>query len=147
MGLNINRVILTGNLTTSPELRFTPNGIPVCRLRVASTTRRKDPTCERWVDKPNYFDVTVWGSQAQSAKRLLTRGRPIAIDGRLEWHAWEAADGTKHQRVEIVADVIQYLSWPPKEEDAQEPTTSDGAQPAPEETQAAQTAQEAPAAA
>jgi single-strand DNA-binding protein len=106
---NINRVILTGNLTKDPELRSTPGGTPVCGLRIAVNTRRKDQSGE-WVDKPNYFDVTVWGAQGENCSNYLSKGRPVAIDGRLEWREWEAKDGGgKRQAVEIVADSVQFL--------------------------------------
>src|SRR5436305_817164 len=80
---NINRVVLTGNLTRDPELRNTPSGTPVCSLRIACNTRRKDSSGE-WVDKPNYFDVTVWGAQGENCATYLSKGRPVAVDGRLE---------------------------------------------------------------
>lgn len=106
---NINRVVLTGNLTKDPELRSTPGGTPVCGLRIAVNTRRKDQSGE-WVDKPNYFDVTVWGAQGENCSNYLSKGRPVAIDGRLEWREWEAKDGGgKRQAVEIVADSVQFL--------------------------------------
>ena len=105
---NINRVILVGNLTRDPELRHTPSGTAVCKLRVAVNTRQKDSTGQ-WVDKPNYFDVTVWGNQGESCAQFLAKGRPIGIDGRLDWREWEAQDGTKRQAVEIVADNVQFL--------------------------------------
>src|SRR5438046_1263882 len=88
---NINRVVLTGNLTSDPELRSLPSGTSVCKLRVACNTRRKDGPTGEWVDKPNYFDVTVWGAQGENCARYLSKGRPVAIDGRLEWRglcAW-----------------------------------------------------------
>ena len=106
---NINRVILTGNLTRDPELRSTPGGMSVCSLRIASNTRRKDNTTGEWVDKPNYFSVTVWGAQGENCARFLSKGRPVALDGRLEWREWEAQDGTKRQAVEVVADTVQFL--------------------------------------
>ena len=106
---NINRVILTGNLTRDPELRSLPSGMSVCSLRIASNTRRKDQSTGEWIDKPNYFDVTVWGAQGENCSRFLTKGRPIALDGRLEWREWQAQDGTKRQSVEIVADSVQFL--------------------------------------
>jgi single-strand DNA-binding protein len=106
---NINRVVLTGNLTTDPELRSLPSGTSVCRLRIACNTRRKDGATGEWVDKPNYFDVTVWGAQGENCARYLSKGRPVAIDGRLEWREWEAQDGAKRQSVEIVADAVQFL--------------------------------------
>ena len=106
---SINRVVLVGNLTRDPELRNTPSGMPVCSLRIAVNTRRKDPSTGEWTDKPNYFDVTVWGNQAESCNQYLSKGRPVAIDGRLEWREWEAQDGTKRQAVEVVAESVQFL--------------------------------------
>lgn len=105
---NINRVVLTGNLTRDPELRSTPSGTSVCSLRVACNTRRKDASGE-WVDKPNYFDVTVWGRQGENAAQYLEKGRPIAVDGRLEWREWEDKEGNKRQSVDIIADSVQFL--------------------------------------
>ena len=106
---NINRVVLTGNLTRDPELRSTPGGTSVCGLRVACNTRRKDPSGE-WVDKPNYFDVTVWGAQGERCAEYLSKGRPVAVDGRLEWREWEAKDGSgKRQSIDIIADSVQFL--------------------------------------
>ena len=106
---NINRIVLTGNLTRDPELRSTPSGTPICSLRVACNTRRKDASGE-WVDKPNYFDVTVWGAQGENCANYLSKGRPVAIDGRLEWREWEAKDGSgKRQAVDIIADSVQFL--------------------------------------
>ena len=106
---NINRVVLTGNLTRDPELRSLPSGTSVCKLRVACNTRRKDSATGEWVDKPNYFDVTVWGAQGENCARFLSKGRPVAIDGRLEWREWEDQDGNKRQAVEIIADAVQFL--------------------------------------
>jgi single-strand DNA-binding protein len=106
---NINRVILTGNLTRDPELRSLPSGMSVCSLRVACNTRRKNQSTGDWEDKPNYFDVTVWGAQGENCARFLTKGRPVAVDGRLEWREWQAQDGSKRQSVEIVADAVQFL--------------------------------------
>ena len=107
--MNINRVVLTGNLTRDPELRALPSGTSVCALRVAVNTRRKDAASGQWTEKPNYFDVTVWGAQADSCHRFLTKGRPVAIDGRLEWREFDTRDGEKRQVVEIVADHVQFL--------------------------------------
>jgi single-strand DNA-binding protein len=106
---NINRVILTGNLTRDPELRSTPSGTSICKLRIAVNTRRKDGSGQ-WVDKPNYFDVTVWGAQGENCAQYLQKGRPVAIDGRLEWREWDATDGSgKRSAVEVVADTVQFL--------------------------------------
>ena len=105
---NINVVVLTGNLTRDPELRSLPSGMSVCSLRIASNTRRKGQSGE-WEDKANYFDVTVWGAQGENCARFLSKGRPVALNGRLEWREWQAQDGTKRQNVEIIADSVQFL--------------------------------------
>ena len=107
MSENINRVTVTGNLTADPELRHTGGGTAVCSLRIAVNGRRKDQSGQ-WVDKPNFFNVTVWGAMGENCDRYLEKGRPVAIDGRLDWSEWEK-DGQKRQKVEIVADTVQFL--------------------------------------
>ena len=110
MAENINRVTITGNLTADPELRHTPTGLAVCTLRVAVNGSRKDQSSGQWVEKPNYFSVTVWGAQGENCSNYLSKGRPVAVDGRLDWREWEAKDGSgKRQTVEIVADTVQFL--------------------------------------
>ncbi len=104
---NINVVVVTGNLTKDPELRSLPSGNSVCKLRIAVNSRRKEGS--EWVDKPNYFDVTVWGAQGENCATYLSKGRPVAVQGRLEWREWEAQDGSKRQSVEIIADSVQFL--------------------------------------
>ena len=106
---NINRVVLTGNLTRDPELRSLPSGMSVCSLRVACNTRRKNNSTNEWEDKPNYFDVTVWGAQGENCANYLSKGRPVAVEGRLDWREWEAQDGSKRQAVEIIANSVQFL--------------------------------------
>ena len=105
---NINRVVVSGNLTRDPELRSTPGGTSVCSLRIAVNSRRKDESGQ-WVDKPNYFDVTVFGAQGENCAQYLAKGRPVAVDGRLNWREWEAKDGSKRQSVDIIADSVQFL--------------------------------------
>jgi len=105
---NINVVVITGNLTRDPELRSTPGGTSVCKLRVAVNSRRKDQS-GNWVDKPNYFDVTVWGAQGENCANYLSKGRPVAVEGRLDWREWESQEGQKRQAVEIIADSVQFL--------------------------------------
>jgi single-strand DNA-binding protein len=106
---NINVCCITGNLTKDPELRSTPSGTSVCKLRVAVNSRRKDGASGEWVDKPNYFDVTVWGAQGENCANYLSKGRPVAVEGRLDWREWEAQDGSKRQAVEIIANSVQFL--------------------------------------
>ena len=121
---NINRVIITGNLTADPELRSLPSGTSVCKLRVACNTRRKDNATGEWVDKPNFFDVTVWGAQGENCARFLSKGRPVCIDGRLDWREW-TQDDTKRESVEIVAESVQFLG--------SRDDSADGAQPSKDE--------------
>src|SRR5918994_3272473 len=101
MAANINRVVLVGNLTRDPELRHLPSGTAVCSLRLAVNSRRKDQASGEWVDKPNYFDVKAFGQQGENCAQYLAKGRPVAVDGRLEWSEWQAPDGTKRQAVEV----------------------------------------------
>jgi single-strand DNA-binding protein len=108
---NINRVILTGNLTRDPELRADPTGKrpPVCSLRIACNGRRRNPQTGEWEDQPNYFDVTVWGPQGENCAKYLTKGRGVAIDGRLRWREWVGKDEQKRQAVDIIAETVQFL--------------------------------------
>jgi single-strand DNA-binding protein len=108
MAANINRVVLVGNLTRDPELRSTPGGTPVCSLRIAVNSRRRDESGQ-WIDKPNYFSISVFGNQAESCSQYLSKGRPVAVDGRLDWREWQAQDGSKRESVEIVAESVQFL--------------------------------------
>ena len=107
-GTNINRVVLTGNLTRDPELRSTQGGTAVCSLRIASNSRRKDAS-GTWVEKPNFFDVTVWGAQGENCAQYLSKGRAVAIDGRLNWREWDDQNGNKRQSIDIIADSVQFL--------------------------------------
>lgn len=120
-GTNLNRVVLTGNLTADPDLRNLPSGSAVCKLRLAVNTRRKDSASGEWVDKPNYFDITVWGKQGETAAQYLAKGRPVGIDGRLEWREWKDKDDNKRQSIEVVADTVQFLGAPPQNGDTPAP--------------------------
>jgi single-strand DNA-binding protein len=106
---NLNVVVITGNLTADPELRSLPSGTSVCKLRVAVNTRRKNGATGDWEDKPNFFDVTVWGAQGENCARFLSKGRPVGVQGRLEWREWESQEGQKRQAVDIIADSVQFL--------------------------------------
>lgn len=105
--MNINRVVLTGNLTRDPELRSTGNGLSICKLGVACNGRRKNPSGQ-WEDKANFFRVTVFGAQAENCGQYLKKGRPVAIDGRLDWSSYEV-DGQKRESIDIIAESVQFL--------------------------------------
>ncbi len=107
---NINRVTITGNLTRDPELQALPSGTEVCRLGVAVNGRRKNQQTGQWEEEPNFFDVTVFGAQGQNCAQYLSKGRPVAIDGRLRWSSWEDKNGGgKRSKVDIVAQTVQFL--------------------------------------
>ena len=105
---NINRVVLVGRLTSDPELRALPSGSTVCNLRLACNGSRKGPEGE-YTEKPNFFSVSAFGALGESVHRYMSRGRRIAIDGRLNWSEWEAPEGGKRQAVQIVAETVQFL--------------------------------------
>jgi single-strand DNA-binding protein len=105
---SINRVVLVGRLTREPELRSTPAGTSVCSLRVACNGARRDPQGD-FVEKPNFFDVSVFGPAAESVSNYMRRGSRVGVDGRLEWREWETAEKHKRQAVSIVADTVQFL--------------------------------------
>src|SRR5689334_7529871 len=105
--MNINRVVLTGNLTRDPELTATGGGLSICKLGIAVNTRRRNND-GGWEDKANFFRVTVFGRQAESCHQYLKKGRPVAIDGRLEWSQWER-EGQKRESIDIIADSVQFL--------------------------------------
>jgi single-strand DNA-binding protein len=106
---SINSVVIVGNLTRDPELRATPSGTSVCSMRVAVNDRVKDQTTGEWGDKPNYFDVDVFGGQGERCAQYLARGRQVAVSGRLRWREWETQDGQKRQAVSIMADNVQFI--------------------------------------
>jgi single-strand DNA-binding protein len=112
----INRVVLVGNLTRDPELRSTAAGTSVCRMRIACSTTWRNRETGEIDERPNYFDVTTFGASGEACARFLAKGRPIAVDGRLEWHEWQNADGETRQAVGVVADSVQFLGSRPADD-------------------------------
>jgi single-strand DNA-binding protein len=108
MARGFARVTLVGNLTRDPELRQTPGGTSVCQFGVAVGRRYKDNTGQ-WVDKASFFDVVVWGQQGENCAQYLSKGREVAVDGRLDQRSWDAQDGTKRSKVEIIAETVVFL--------------------------------------
>jgi single-strand DNA-binding protein len=108
MPADLNRVTLVGRLTRDPELRHSGAGDPICSIRLAVSSRSRDES-GNWGDKSNFFDVTVFGRQAQTAADYLAKGRRIGVDGRLSWREWQAQDGTKRQSVEVIANDVFFL--------------------------------------
>lgn len=107
----INRVVLVGRLTRDTELRALPSGLSVCSLRLACNSTRRSPDGD-YEDKPNFFDVTVFGASAESVSRYTRKGSRVAIDGRLDWREWETAEQQKRQAVSIIAETVLFLDPP-----------------------------------
>ena len=104
---NYNKVILMGNLTRDPELRYTPNGTAVATLGLA--VNRKYKVNEEWKEETDFFDIVVFGKQAENCSEYLKKGRPVLVDGRLQQRRWENDEGQKRSKVEVVASIVQFL--------------------------------------
>jgi single-strand DNA-binding protein len=130
----INRVVLVGRLTRDPELRALPSGTSVCSLRIACNSAQRDATGD-FTERPNYFDVTVFGTRGESVANYMRKGGRVAVDGRLDWREWETAEQQKRQAVSIVADTVQFLDPPrdrseiSEELDGDDGTASDDREP------------------
>jgi single-strand DNA-binding protein len=106
--MSFNKVILVGNLGRDPELRYTPQGTPVCSFTMATNERRKDRTGEMQ-DHTTWFRVTLWGRQAETASQYLTKGRPVYIEGRLRVEEWTDRDGKQRHTLEVHATDMQFI--------------------------------------
>jgi single-strand DNA-binding protein len=102
----LNNVVLIGNLTRDPELRYTPSGIPVCTLRLAVN---RNFTNQQGEIETDFFNVVVWRNQAEKCAEYLNKGRQVAITGRLQSRSWEGNDGQRRSAIEVVADRVVFL--------------------------------------
>ena len=136
---SLNKVLLIGNLTKDPELRYTPAGVAVANLRLAVNRKYKDKSGE-WKEDTCFVTVTAWDKQAETCNQYLQKGRPVFIEGRLQSRSWETPDGQKRNTIDVRAERIQFLgqmksgdpsSSHPASEDNHEPAPS-----APEEPKA-----------
>ena len=105
---NYNRVLLMGNLTRDPELRYIPSGSAVVNLRLAVNRTYKNQSGES-KEEVTFVNVVVWGKQAENCSEYLAKGRPIFVEGRLQSRQWETDDGQKRSVLEVVADRVQFL--------------------------------------
>ncbi len=101
--VNFNRVVLGGNLTRDPELRFTQAGVPVCSFGIAVNRVRSRN------EEVDFFDVSAWRELGQTIANYKKQGDPILVEGRLQYRTWEAQDGSKRSKVDVVADNVQFL--------------------------------------
>jgi len=127
--MSFNRIILVGNLGRDPELRYTPQGTPVCSFSLATNERRKDRSGEMQ-DQTTWFRVTLWGRQAETASQYLQKGRPVYIEGRLRVEEWTDRDGKPRQTLEVTATDMQFIGGGRSEEPPAERAASAAAGPA-----------------
>lgn len=117
--MSFNKIILVGNLGRDPELRYTPQGTPVCSFTMATNERRKDKNGEMQ-DQTTWFKVTLWGRQAETASQYLTKGRPVYIEGRLRVEEWTDRDGKPRHTLEVNATDMQFIGGARSEEPSME---------------------------
>ena len=103
---SFNKVMLMGNLTRDPELRYTPNGAAVTSFGLA--VNRKFKQGDEWKEDVCFVDITVWGKQGENCAEYLSKGRPAFVEGRLQYSTWES-DGQKKSKLEVVANTVQFL--------------------------------------
>lgn len=108
MAASYNKVILVGNLTRDPELRYTPSGTAVTDLGLAVNDRRKSASGE-WVDETTFVDVTLWARLAEVAGEYLNKGSSVLIEGRLKLDSWQNNEGQKRSKLKVIGDRMQML--------------------------------------
>ncbi len=123
---SLNRVLLIGNLTKDPELRYTPNGMAVTNLRLAINRKFKDRNGE-FKEDTCFITVTAWDKQAEICNQYLQKGRAVFVEGILQSRSWETPDGQKRSTIDVRAERIQFLGNGPKGEGAQGSPAEGGA--------------------
>lgn len=122
--MSFNKITLVGNLGRDPELRYTPQGTPVCNFTMATNERRKDKSGE-FQDQTTWFRVTLWGRQAETASQYLAKGRPVYIEGRLRVEEWNDRDGRQRYTLEVHATDMQFIGGRGDEQSQPTGKTSD----------------------
>jgi single-strand DNA-binding protein len=112
---SLNRVIIAGNLTRDPEVRYTPSGMAVADVSLAISDSYKNKAGEL-VEQVCYVDCVVWGRQAETTGEYLRKGSPALIEGKLQLDQWETNEGQKRSRLRVKADRVQFLGGPKKGE-------------------------------
>ena len=106
---SLNKILITGNLTRDPEVRYTQGGAAVVTLRIASTRRYRDTSSGEWKDDTCFIDVVAWRELAERCGNQLHKGSPVMVDGRLQSRDWETKEGQKRTSIEINAHSDQFL--------------------------------------
>jgi single-strand DNA-binding protein len=112
---SLNRIILLGNLTRNPELRYTPAGTPVSSFGLASNRRYRQG--EAWQDEVCFIDVVTFGPQAEAITTYLSKGRLVLVEGRLRWRSWDGEGGQRRSKHEVIAERVEFLLTPAGQDD------------------------------
>ena len=108
--MSINKAVISGRLTRDPELRETPGGFQVLSFSVAVNDRRRNPQTQQWEDYANFVGCAMFGSRAASVARFLGKGDKVAVEGKLRWSQWQAQDGGKRSKLEVVVDELEFMT-------------------------------------
>lgn len=106
---NLNKVLLMGNLTRDPELKFLPSGTPVCELGLAINRRWNDQQTGEKKEQTCFVDLTAYGRQAETLNQYMKKGRPLFVEGRLDYAAWETPEGQKRSKLRVVVENFQFI--------------------------------------
>ena len=117
MAASLNRIILIGNLTADPELRYTPSGTARTRFSIAVNRQYKNASGQLQ-EETTFVPIITWGSQAENCANYLSKGRSVAVEGRVRIDSFENAEGERKKVVEVVASTVQFLGGAPRSGDA-----------------------------
>lgn len=123
--VGLNKIMVIGNVGTDPELRYTPNGNPICTFRLA-TSRFYTTSAGEKKQETEWFSVVTMNQLAEQVNNFLTKGRRAYVEGRLRSHTWEGPDGTQRFRNEIIANRVLFLDRRPVEGTQGEEASADG---------------------
>lgn len=126
-----NKIILIGNLTKDPELRYTPKGTPVCTIRLASTTKYK--SADSMKDETLFINIVIWGKQGETVSQYTSKGKSVLVEGRLQEQRWES-EGQQKSRMEIVAQSVRFLGGNKSHGSGEGSDHHDSSFPSPDET-------------
>ena len=105
----LNKVMLIGNAGKDAELRYMASGTPQCKFSLAVNNRRRNQQTNEWEDNTEWFNILIWGDQAERVSQYITKGKQLYLEGRLQTRSWDGDDGQKHYMTEVVANVVQLL--------------------------------------
>ena len=110
--MNVNKVIVSGNLTRDPELRATAGGTQVVRFGLAVNDRVRDQQTGEWKDHANFVDCAAFGNHGEALSKILRKGSKVTVEGKLHFSSWQGKDGSKHSRLEVFVDNVDLMSRP-----------------------------------